>query len=654
MTDRYANGDPSNDTGGVPGTRNINGFDPASSAWWHGGDFKGLTGGCTDPVHGVQRIKNLGFNAIWVTPAVVNQVSQGDSGGYHGYWGMDFTRVDPHLGTDQDFKDFVDCAHSLGMKVILDVVVNHTGDVIQYTSGTMYSAVPNRDCHGKVFNPVRYVGGSAFPCLSVKTMPKIPFVFQGLANAKKPAWLNDLTNYHDRGDVDFSSCSQSCYELGDVFGLDDLFTEKPVVVQGLTQIYADWITKYKLDGFRVDTARHVNAGFWRLWIPKMIAAAKSVGVSDFPIFGEAPINDSVELSTFVRNRGLPSMLDFPFQDAATGYASGGSSALAILHRLQDDDYFRLPDGADPTPPTFLGNHDMGRAALEISQQGGGLSGDALLRRVLLGYDLLYLLRGAPVVYYGDEVGMIGSGGDKAAREDMFPTQVSEWQTEQRIGSAPIGTGSSFDVTNNPIEAELKQLGALRDANPALSTGWTIVRYAKGGLLVVSRIDPTTRREYVIGFNNSTSLANVTVATATPSATWLPLNCPGKGNPDTSESTGKLLVTIPALSSCLREAQSPIPVSAPPKPKLVVKGDDLSNLWAASATVSGNAPVSVAFAVRRGTTWRRLDVDTSPPYRAFLDPAKFHKNERVSVVAIARGLDGATAVSAVVPFHVRAR
>src|SRR5438445_13326791 len=62
MTDRYANGDPSNDTGGVPGTRNINGFDPTSPAWWHGGDFNGLTGGCTDPVRGVQRIKNLGFN----------------------------------------------------------------------------------------------------------------------------------------------------------------------------------------------------------------------------------------------------------------------------------------------------------------------------------------------------------------------------------------------------------------------------------------------------------------------------------------------------------------------------------------------------------------------------------------------------------------
>ena len=93
-----------------------------------------------------------------------------------------------------------------------------------------------------------------------------------------------------------------------------------------------------------------------------------------------------------------------------------------------------------------------------------------------------------------------------------------------------------------------------------------------------------------------------------------------------------------------------------KPKLTVAGDPLSSLWTASATVPGTAPASVAFAVRRAGSgaWTRLDVDDSPPYRAFLDPAKFRKNEQVSLVAIARGLDGSTAVSAVVPFRVRPR
>ena len=115
-------------------------------------------------------------------------------------------------------------------------------------------------------------------------------------------------------------------------------------------------------------------------------------------------------------------------------------------------------------------------------------GRAACKHVLLGYDLLYLLRGAPVVMYGDEVGMIGSGGDKAAREDMFPTQVTEWQTESRVGSPPIGTGSSFDVTGNPIAAQVATLAALRDQYPALSTGASVVRYANGPVLVVSRID----------------------------------------------------------------------------------------------------------------------------------------------------------------------
>ena len=92
------------------------------------------------------------------------------------------------------------------------------------------------------------------------------------------------------------------------------------------------------------------------------------------------------------------------------------------------------------------------------QSRSHVTGDALLAQVLLGYDLLYLLRGAPVVYYGDEVGMIGRGGDQQARQDMFPTQVGEWRTQPRLGSPPIGSGSSFDVTANPIEVRLNALG----------------------------------------------------------------------------------------------------------------------------------------------------------------------------------------------------
>jgi len=79
-------------------------------------------------------------------------------------------------------------------------------------------------------------------------VPVSTYVLPPLRQVKKPAWLNDVTNYHDRGNIDFNSCSQVCFEQGDFFGLDDLFTEKPAVMKGLAQIYSSWITRFKVDG----------------------------------------------------------------------------------------------------------------------------------------------------------------------------------------------------------------------------------------------------------------------------------------------------------------------------------------------------------------------------------------------------------------------
>ena len=294
--------------------------------------------------------------------------------------------------------------------------------------------------------------------------------------------------------------------------------------------------------------KHVNAAFFGLWVPKIRAAARAAGIADFPVFGEVTLNDAVDLSEYVRDRGLPQVLDFPFQQVA--------SAL----RVRAQRARRASPTASPTTTTsarrtastrrfttFLGNHDMGRAAQQILTQAPGLTGQSLVQHVLLGYDLLYLLRGAPVVLYGDEVGMIGSGGDQQARQDMFPTQVSDWQTQQRVGSPPIGKGSSFDVTGNPIQAQLRTLSALRDAHPELSTGASVVRYAQNGVLVVSRIDLASGKEVVVGFNNGTTAAHVTVATATPGASWSIAF--GSGT-----ASGSLALTIPPVSAVAGRAE----------------------------------------------------------------------------------------------------
>ena len=653
MPDRYANGDPSNDRGGLTGPRSVTGYDPADPGWYHGGDLKGLTGTCTDTHTGLARVKDLGFTAIWVTPVVAQQFVQADSAAYHGYWGLDFTRVDPHLGTNADFAAFVDCAHRLGMKVYLDVVVNHTADVIIPAGGSSYRSaeeVPYRDCKGKPFSAQRYAGSKRFPCVSSRYQPRQPLVLPQNRNLKKPAWLNQVTRYHNRGNITFDSCSPACFEQGDFYGLDDIFTEQPFVVNGLADVFGDWIRQFEVDGFRVDTAKHVDRAFFRAWAPKIMASARAAGVRDFEIFGEVFLTDTVELSSFVRDRAIPNVIDFPLQDSLVRYAGGSAGSRGIATRLADDDYFRGPSGVAPTPATFLGNHDIGRAAAKIGEQTQA-EGAELLARVKLAHSLLYLLRGAPTVYYGDEVGMMGRGGDKAARQDMFPTKVVEWQTEARVGSPAIGTGSAFDLTGHPIAEHLRVLGALRDGYPALSTGASIVRLAQQELLAVSRIDRVSRREYLAVFNAGEEAARATVQTATPSAPWEALLGDATA---TSAANGRVTLTVPPLTALLLRAGADLPKRGAPKATVRVKPDEISSLLRVSATASTLDPLSVTFAVRRSGAagWARLGVDDSSPYAVYLDPRRYRKGERISLVAIVRASDGSVSTSPVLSVRTR--
>ena len=112
MTDRFENGDTSNDYGGIDKSKNVSGYLPDDIGWWHGGDFKGI-------IKRLDYIKSMGFTSIWITPPVVQKSVQGSSAAYHGYWGLDFTTVDPHLGSESDFKELVAQAHKLNLKVII-------------------------------------------------------------------------------------------------------------------------------------------------------------------------------------------------------------------------------------------------------------------------------------------------------------------------------------------------------------------------------------------------------------------------------------------------------------------------------------------------------------------------------------------------------
>ena len=253
MADRFENGDTANDNGELPpGTgAGQSGFDPTGKGWYHGGDLKGLTAK-------LDYIKGLGTTAVWLTPSFKNKAVQPEdrSAGYHGYWITDFTRIDPHLGTNHDLRALVDAAHARGIKVYFDIITNHTADVIKYTEGARMPYVskdrsPYRTASGTPFDDRDYAASDFFPALApagqpscsappapFSSFPYHPCVPDAERNVKVPAWLNDVSLYHNRGDSTFTGENS---QYGDFFGLDDLFTENPRVVDGMIDIYEHWI-----------------------------------------------------------------------------------------------------------------------------------------------------------------------------------------------------------------------------------------------------------------------------------------------------------------------------------------------------------------------------------------------------------------------------
>lgn len=651
MTDRYRDGDPSNNAGGGAGW-STGGFDPADTGMWHGGDLAGLTGRCdpADPTdHGLARIARMGFTAAWITPPFANRAVQGSSAGYHGYWAMDLTRPDPHLGTEAEFASFADCARRLGIRVILDVVANHTADVISYREGPAYVPVedrPYRTAAGRPFDPMRLAARDRpLPSLAVPvSFPKRPVVDPALREAKRPTILNELTRYHNRGDIDWGTCSGTCEMDGDFAGLDDLMTEDAEIVRALAGAHATWVERYGIAAFRLDTAKHVDPSFWRRYLPLVGARAAAAGNPSFTSFGEVWLEDPVQLSEQMLARGLPAVLDFPFQSTARRFVTGDATGRSMAMLFADDDRYASATTSASGLVTFLGNHDLGRIGFFLATESPD-EGSELLQRALLAQDVLFLSRGVPVGYYGDEAGMTGSGDgrDQRARQDMFPTRVSAWQREERIGAGPIGTGSSFD-RSSPIEARIRALTGLRASHPALAVGAQVTRYADDTVFAMSRFDAADRREYLVAFNAGEEPASVVVPTATPGASWVPLL--GGGGPVATDGTGSARIALPPRSTLVLRAGQQLPVPAPPAIALRLGRDRLSGSTVATATVPGTDPATVTFALRRpGGRWQVLAVDDARPFRAYLRPGALGPVRRADVAAIAVSSAGERVASA---------
>ncbi|MFJ6460794.1 pullulanase-type alpha-1,6-glucosidase [Streptomyces sp. NPDC091387] len=602
MPDRFANGDTGNDRGGLTGSRLETGYDPTDKGFYQGGDLKGLTSR-------LDYIKGLGTTAIWLAPIFRNRPVQGTgkdaSAGYHGYWITDFTQVDPHFGSNADLTKLIDKAHGKGMKVFFDVITNHTADTVDYAEKTYgykpKGAYPYLDRNGRPFDDaagMAKVDADSFPYKPVTT------------GGKTPSWLNDPTMYHNRGDSTYAGESTT---YGDFSGLDDLWTERPEVVSGMEKIYEKWVRDFDIDGFRIDTVKHVDLDFWTQWATALDTYAAQHGRKDFFMFGEVYSADAAITSPYVTRGRLDATLDFPFQEAARQYASQGAPASKLAAVFADDYRYTTDKANAYEQVTFLGNHDMGRIGTFLKQDNPKAGDAELVQRARLANEVMFLSRGNPVVYYGDEQGFTGAGGDKDARQTMFASKTADYLDDDELGTDRTHASDAYD-TEHPVYRSIAALSELTRKNPALRDGVQTERYAEGSVYAFSRTDPAHSNEYVVATNNGTGAKTVELPTESARMDFRTLY--GGSGTVRSGADRKVTVTVPALSGIVLRAEKPLGApAARPTISLKAPAAGATGTVELTADVDGGSLDRVVFAAQQGNgKWTTLGSADHAPYQ----------------------------------------
>ncbi|BEL03211.1 alpha-amylase family glycosyl hydrolase [Actinoplanes sichuanensis] len=439
----------------------------AAGADWAGGTLAGLRSK-------LGYLRRLGVTAIWISP-VLRQVPGSDS--YHGYGAQNFLDVDPHFGSADELRDLVSAAHRQGLRVILDVVVNHAGDVFGYDpdrylteqdgvsffdprwDGRPYRVEGFRDVGGKPLLPFGPVDDTAWP-----------------DGAVWPAELQQPGTFTARGRiVDWDHHPE--FVEGDFFGLKDIalgtgpvdrYQPSPAL-RALTRVYQYWIAFADLDGFRVDTVKHMDPGAARYFASAIHEFAQSIGKDNFYLIAEITGDRGFAYRT----------LEQVGMDAALGIADVQDRLEGLIKGVRDPaEYFGLfrnsfEIGKDSATwfrnrvVTGYDDHDQVRkgdrkARFAADGDGGRLALAALA--------LNAATLGIPCVYYGSEQGFDGAGGnDRYIREAMFGGDFGPFRSHG---------GHAFDE-NHPTYRQFARLLAMRRRMPALRRGRQYLREISG-------------------------------------------------------------------------------------------------------------------------------------------------------------------------------
>ena len=490
MIDRFADGDYSNNY-------NVD-ITALGRGRYQGGDWQGV-------IDKIPYLKELGVTTLWISPVVRNLESDAGFASYHGYWTQDFLGVNPHFGDLAKMQEMVDKLHAAGFKVILDIVTNHIGQLFYYDmngngqpddtlyggGGASYGSKngdrPGRltrtsewdpDYDGRtvqIFTSLGEAGPAPIRWVhmpEINRMPIQPPVFQNSAwyhrRGRVTVWENKpeagdkfCPNPQPEGGLDLCEYVRQQEVLGDFpGGLKDLATERDDVRQALADVFKYWITVGDFDGFRIDTLKHVEEGFWQNFCPAMRKHAKALGKEKFLMFGEAFTGADELLSRFTKSEQVDSVFYFSQKYwVFDGVFKNGAptSNIEELHRRRVQMYGQTAhQGGVGVAPSevlinFMDNHDVARF----------LDGTTV---EVLHAALIYLLTsvGIPCIYYGTEQQFSG-GNDPGNRENMW------------LGNAKRRI-SAYD-TSNPTFSHVKALTALRKQHPALRRGDFTIRWA---------------------------------------------------------------------------------------------------------------------------------------------------------------------------------
>jgi glycosidase len=425
LIDRFANGDLNNDYNVRAGYL----------ARFQGGDWRGLA-------DHLDYIKELGVTTLWISPIIKNVETDADVDSYHGYWAQDLRQLNPHFGELSELRRLTAAAHDQGLKVVLDIVTNHMGQLFFYDT----------NLNG---NPDVYIGGSgALPVVASRSdlsriteydpdwdpngvqaftslgpAGRAPLVFihdPSINRVPPPGILGTARAYHGRGRIlNYDDPAQRV--LGDFpGGLKDVATELPEVRAEMIDAYTHWAELVDLDGFRIDTVKHVEDDFWRVFATGVRQRLKPQGKNRFLMFGEAFDGNDQLLGSYTQDGMLDSVFYFSqhyqvfrdvFHYANDPKAQKGTDQIASLWGQRRTNYRNTPqsDGIGVAPSkalvNFMDNHDVARFLFSAK-------GDTtILRNALV---LLMTEEGIPCLYYGTEQEFSG-GNDPANREVLWNT-----------------------------------------------------------------------------------------------------------------------------------------------------------------------------------------------------------------------------------------